>query len=134
MVRLATLGAALAPLPLLTQAAKFPRAKQGNGFLSVPVGTVGRSGRSGSVGKRDEGEPIRTVLENMGYFYATERKWPCLFVCLRWLRGASAAPMAGWRVGSLQGVTGHSHCWDRRMANYLVHQSISGNPHRRSRF
>lgn len=100
MVRLATLGAALAPLPLLTQAAKFPRAKQGNGFLSVPVGTVGRSGRSGSgVGKRDEDEPIRTVLENMGYFYATERKWLFpFFVCVCVCDGSAVrlvAPMAG---------------------------------------
>lgn len=76
MVRLATLGAVLAPLPLLVEAGRFPRAKRGNGFLSVPVGAVGRSGRSGSgsVGKREDGESIRTVLDNMGYFYATERK------------------------------------------------------------
>jgi len=50
-------------------AGRFPKAKRGNGFLSVPVGTVDRP--AGAVAKRD-GESILTVLDNMDFFYATE--------------------------------------------------------------
>lgn len=74
MVRPATLGAFLAPLPLLVQAAQFPRAKRGNGFISVPVGKVVRPGHNGSIGKRGDGDSTLAELSNMGYFYATERK------------------------------------------------------------
>ncbi|KEY68143.1 hypothetical protein S7711_08332 [Stachybotrys chartarum IBT 7711] len=48
----------------------FPRARRGNGFLAVPVGTVDK-GRSRRV-RRQEGESIVTTLENMDFFYATE--------------------------------------------------------------
>ncbi|KAH7305010.1 aspartic peptidase domain-containing protein [Stachybotrys elegans] len=46
----------------------FPRAVHGNGFLSVPVGTVDRPHNA----KRQEGHPVTTTLENMDFFYATE--------------------------------------------------------------
>lgn len=71
-----TLGAVLAlllPSHGVVSAGRFPKAKRGNGFLSVPVGTVNRPAKN--VGKRDGGESILTVLDNMDFFYATESEF-----------------------------------------------------------
>ncbi|KAL7967292.1 aspartic peptidase domain-containing protein [Trichoderma sp. SZMC 28014] len=46
--------------------AMFPRAESGDGYLSIPVGTVQRPHK---IGKRSA---IDAVLENMDYFYAIE--------------------------------------------------------------
>jgi hypothetical protein len=47
-------------------ASMFPRAESGDGFLSIPVGTIKRPHK---VGKRSA---IDATLENMDYFYAVE--------------------------------------------------------------
>lgn len=76
MMRSSTLGAVLALLLTndgVQAERRFPLAKRGNGFLSVPVGTVDKP--SHIVKRQDgEGNPIATVLENMDFFYATESK------------------------------------------------------------
>lgn len=55
------------------EAPLFPRAISGNGYLSVPVGTVQRqnSGKS----KRADGKAFETILQNKDFFYATESEW-----------------------------------------------------------
>lgn len=73
-MRSLALGAALTLLAsnaVQVEARLFPRAVKGNGFLKVPVGAVDRSRQSN---KRDEGNSILTVLDNMDFFYATDSK------------------------------------------------------------
>ncbi|KAF4124535.1 Eukaryotic aspartyl protease [Geosmithia morbida] len=66
-----SMGAALlALLPATTEAASFPRAVSGNGYLKVPVGTVDRPRKT----KRDGGT-VETVLENKEFFYAMDREF-----------------------------------------------------------
>lgn len=67
-----SLALTLLTLPLLAsnavEAARFPRAVKGNGFLKVPVGTVDRPHKV----KRDA---IDTVLDNRKFFYATDSEY-----------------------------------------------------------
>jgi hypothetical protein len=51
-------------------AANFPRASTGNGFVSLPVGTVDRP-RPNSKRQNGRQHAFETVLENMDFFYAT---------------------------------------------------------------
>lgn len=51
--------------------AMFPRAESGDGYLSIPVGTIQRPHK---VGKRSA---IDAVLENMDFFYAIESEFCC---------------------------------------------------------
>ncbi|CAM1502210.1 Fc.00g041940.m01.CDS01 [Cosmosporella sp. VM-42] len=68
-MRWTTLGAAITLLGSnYADAANFPRAVKGDGFLAVPVGTIDRPKRTT---KRADGS-ISTTLENMDFFYATE--------------------------------------------------------------
>lgn len=48
----------------------FPRAESGDGYLSIPVGTIKRP--HNKVGKRSA---IDAVLENMDFFYAIESEF-----------------------------------------------------------
>lgn len=70
-MRWTTLGAAVAVLGSnCADAVSFPRAVHGKGFLSIPVGTVDKPKKT----KRDDEGSILTTLENMNFFYATDRK------------------------------------------------------------
>lgn len=51
--------------------AMFPRAESGDGYLSIPVGTIQRPHK---IGKRSA---IDAVLENMDFFYAIESEFCC---------------------------------------------------------
>ncbi|KAI5464271.1 aspartic peptidase domain-containing protein [Mariannaea sp. PMI_226] len=53
-----------------TEAATFPRAVRGNGFLAVSIATVDKPRKHR--GKRAENEPILQQLHNKGFFYAAE--------------------------------------------------------------
>lgn len=55
------------------EASLFPRAKSGDGYISVPVGTVDRPRSEAE--KRQTGS-IVTELENRIYFYATTSRSP----------------------------------------------------------
>lgn len=68
-MRWTTLGTVAAVLSC-TDALSFPRSKTGKGYLSVPVGTVEKPKKEKT---RRDGDAIVAVLDNMGYFYATDR-------------------------------------------------------------
>lgn len=66
------LGAAAALIgDSCVEASLFPRAKSGDGYISVPVGTIDRP-RSET--EKRQGGSIVTELENRIYFYATTSK------------------------------------------------------------
>ncbi|KAF7554137.1 hypothetical protein G7Z17_g3109 [Cylindrodendrum hubeiense] len=70
-MRWITWGPALAVLgSSCAEAALFPRAVTGKGFLSVPVGTVNKPNKDKS--KRAEAGTILQQLENKDFFYAAE--------------------------------------------------------------
>ena len=68
-MRWTTLGTVAAALSC-ADALSFPRSKTGKGYLSVHVGTVEKPKKEKT---RRDGDAFIAVLDNMGYFYATDR-------------------------------------------------------------
>lgn len=68
-MRWTTLGTVAAAISC-ADALSFPRSKTGKGYLSVHVGTVEKPKKEKT---RRDGDAFVAVLDNMGYFYATDR-------------------------------------------------------------
>lgn len=67
-MRWTTLGTVAAAISC-ADALSFPRSKTGKGYLSVHVGTVEKPKKEKT---RRDGDAFVAVLDNMGYFYATD--------------------------------------------------------------